>query len=156
MHRASQKFQQGQAAVYTVIQNLIDSQEALVEIGEKLADPNLKRFFLNESLIRAEFRGELEAILNLEGVNDLRETITADGTVHRAWAGFGFRFAGSDHTLLATGEQGEEEVEEAYELALETHLRLPVRQILTAQAVHIQDVHEYIKAAMGRSNEHAA
>ena len=42
MHRASQKFQQGQAAVYTVIQSLIDSQEALVEIGEKLADPNLK------------------------------------------------------------------------------------------------------------------
>jgi uncharacterized protein (TIGR02284 family) len=156
MQVASEKLQQGQAAIYTVIQNLIDSQEALVEVGEKLADPDLKRFLLNESLVRAEFRGELEAILNFEGVGDLRETGTTAGTVHRAWAGFRFRFNGDDHTLLAAAEQGEEEAEEAYELALEAHLRLPIRQVLTVQAVHIQAVHEYIKAALGRCHEHAA
>jgi uncharacterized protein (TIGR02284 family) len=156
VQRASQEFQQAQSAIYTVIQNLIDSQEALVEIGEKLQDQSLKRFFLAESLKRAEFRGELEAMLNLHGVSELRETGTTAGTVHRVWAGFKFRFTGGDHTLLVTADQGEDEAEEVYELALETHLSLPIRQILTAQAVHIQSAHQCIKSALGRTAENAA
>ena len=153
MSRPSQELQQAESAIYTVIQSLIDSQEALVEIGEKLQDKSLKHFFLSESLKRAEFRGELEAILNQEGVSKLRESGTTAGTVHRAWISLKSRFDGGDHTLLASAEQGEDAAVEAYGSAMNTRLPLPIRQVLSTQASHIHESHDFVKAARDRMGE---
>ena len=62
-----------EGALRTIIETLIDNQEGFWKIGEALEDETLKRYFLDESLKRAEFRGELENILHQEGVKDIQE-----------------------------------------------------------------------------------
>jgi uncharacterized protein (TIGR02284 family) len=152
MHQSSIQSDQSGSAIYTVIESLIDSQEALVEIGEKLADQDLKRFFLAESLKRAEFRGELELMLNREGVGNLRHSSAAPGSVQRALADLRLKLrdAGAD-TLLATAEKGEDAAREAYGNAINTHLPTSVRQLLTSQASHIEETYDFVKAARRRA-----
>jgi uncharacterized protein (TIGR02284 family) len=147
---------QAEAAIYSVIQHLIDSQEALVEVGEKLQNLTLRRFFFVESLKRAEFRGELDAILNQEGVSDMRDGGTTVGSVRRALAGLKAKLRAGDHTLLATAAEAEDEAEEAYIKAMVTSLPLPVREVLTAQAAQIHHSYEYVKSALLRTRAAAA
>ena len=47
-----------------VIEVLQDGQKGFAEIGEHLKDEQLKKYFLAESLKRANFRGELENVLH--------------------------------------------------------------------------------------------
>jgi hypothetical protein len=55
----------------SVINILEDGQKGMAEIGEHLKDEHLKRYFLAESLKRANFRGELESELHRHGVRDV-------------------------------------------------------------------------------------
>jgi uncharacterized protein (TIGR02284 family) len=145
------------SAIYSVIQSLIDSQEALVEIGEKLADMDLKRFFLAESLKRAEFRGELESVLNQEGVSALRQSHVIEPepayrSEHRAVAGLRSRLRDAgDDTLLATAEEGEDVAKQAYDHAMSAYLPGPVREVLASQASHIQQSQNFVRAARVRA-----
>jgi uncharacterized protein (TIGR02284 family) len=150
-HFSNQSDQSG-SAIYAVIQSLIDSQEALVEIGEKLEDQDLKRFFLTESLKRAEFRGELESVLNQEGVGNLRTSMAEPGSVQRALADLRFKqHDAGKQRLLATAEQGEDAAREAYTNAINTFLPVSVRQLLAEQASHIAESHDFLKAAIDRA-----
>jgi uncharacterized protein (TIGR02284 family) len=147
-------------AICSVIQSLIESQEALVEIGEKLANVDLKRFFLAESLKRAEFRGELESILNQEDVSGVREGhsaaeslyLSALGSVFRSVAGLRSRLRDAgDHTLLETAEQGEDAARDVYDYAMNANLPEPVREVLASQAEHIQESRDFVKAALAKA-----
>ena len=133
--------------VRSVIQSLIDGQEGFKEIGEKLEDPTLKKYFAAESLKRASFRGELETVLHTHGVHDTKEHGTAGGAMKRTWAEVKSKLGGGDHTLLETAESGEDAAKKAYKDALEKDLPLPVKQLMTTQYVHIQESHDYVKAA---------
>jgi uncharacterized protein (TIGR02284 family) len=147
MPQPSKELEQAESAMQSVIDALIDSQEAFQQIGSELKDETLKRYFMAESLKRAEFRGEIESVLHREGVRDIKEAGTTAGTVHRAWADLKSRLGGGDHTLLATAEQGEDAARDAYDKAMDTYLPLPVRQLLTSQAAHVQSSHDFVKAA---------
>jgi hypothetical protein len=137
MQVSSNQLERVESAVYSVVQSLIGSQEALVEIGEKLHDANLKRFFLTESLKRAEFLGELESVLNQEGVSDIRESDTAARTVNYTCAGLR-KMRADDHTLLATAVQCERVAAEIYDAAMDTFMPEPLRRVLASQATHIR------------------
>jgi uncharacterized protein (TIGR02284 family) len=150
MSQPSHELQIAESAMQSVLDYLVDSQEAFMQIGEKLKDEMLKRYFLSESLKRAEFRGEIEAALHSEGVHDIKESGTAAGTVHRVWAGLKAKLGGGDRTLLVTAEEGEDETAAAYDRAMDTYLPLPVRQLLTTQAAHIKLSHDYVRAACNR------
>jgi uncharacterized protein (TIGR02284 family) len=131
-----------------VITSLIDSQEGFKDIGEKLKDETLKRYFLSESLKRASFKGELEDVLIKEGVHDAyKETGSVSGALHRTWGDLKAKLGGNDHTLLETAEQGEDVAKKAYADALKHDLPLPVHQLLSTQAAHVQTSHDYVKAA---------
>ena len=130
-----------------VIETLVDGQEGFQKIGDDLKDETLKKYFMAESLQRAQFRGDLESVLHHEGVHDVHESGTASGAVQRAWAGLKAALGGGDHTLLATAEEGEDEAQQAYEDALKTDLPLPVRQLLVTQAAHVATSHDFVKAA---------
>jgi uncharacterized protein (TIGR02284 family) len=140
-----------ESTLRSVIESLIDGQEGFQKIGEELKDPTLKRYFLEESLKRAEFRGNLETVLHQEGVHDVKESGTVSGSIHRTWGALKVKMGGGDHTLLETAEQGEDAAKKAYKDALEKQLPLPVRQLLTTQFAHIQASHDYVKAARDRS-----
>ncbi|SDF63239.1 PA2169 family four-helix-bundle protein [Terriglobus roseus] len=131
-----------------VIERLIDGQEGFKEIGENLHDETLKRYFLAESLKRASFKGELEDVLIKSGVSDaFKETGSVSGAIHRTWGDLKAKMGGGDHTLLETAEQGEDAAKKAYADALKHDLPLPVHQLLSTQAAHVQTSHDYVKAA---------
>ncbi len=147
MQNSASDLKDTQYAVQNVIDNLIDSRDALQQIGDKLHDEVVKRFFLAESLRRAEFRGELETILHREGVRDIHEEGTIAGTVHRIWARLKSTLGGGDRSLLSTAEAIENGVYEAYDKALRCNLPLNTRQVLRAQAAHVKLSHDYVCAA---------
>jgi uncharacterized protein (TIGR02284 family) len=138
--------QEMERVLLDVIQALQDSQKGFATIGEHLSDDRLKRFFLAESLKRANFRAELENELHHAGMADVSETGTVSGALHRAWAELKSRLGGGDHALLETAEQGEDEAKKAYQDALAKELPLPVRQLLTEQQAHVLAAHDFVKA----------
>jgi uncharacterized protein (TIGR02284 family) len=134
-----------------VIESLIDGQEGFQKIGEELKDPSLKHRFLQESLTRASFRGDLEEVLHQEGVHDIKEKGSVSGTLHRTWGEFKHKLGGGDHGLLETAENGEDAAKKAYADALNTELPLPIREMLATQSAHIQASHDFVKAARDSS-----
>jgi len=152
MSLPSKEVQQAETALESVIDRLIDSQQAFQHIARELEDESLKGYFLAESLRRAEFRGEIESVLHLEGVHDIKEGGTTAGKVHRAWADIKSRLGGGDSSLLSAAEEGDDETVEAYEKAMDSFLPLPIRQLLTSQSAHIQSSRDHVKAARDRGS----
>ncbi len=128
-----------------VIQILHDGQKGFAEMAHEMKDERLKLFFLEESQVRANFRGSLESELHHMGVHDVIESGTAAGTVHRIWSDLKMKLGGDDHTLLETAEQGEDEAREVYTDALEQELPLPIKEMLVTQMEHILQSHDAVK-----------
>ncbi|MES2392435.1 MAG: PA2169 family four-helix-bundle protein [Acidobacteriota bacterium] len=128
-----------------VIKTLQDGQKGFADIGEHLKNETVKRYFLAESLKRANFRAELESELHRAGMADISESGSTAGALHRAWGDLKANLGGGDHSLLATAEQGEDHAREVYEDALEQELPLPLRQLLTTQQAHIVNSHDYVR-----------
>ena len=112
-------------ALRSVIQSLIDGQEGFQKIGEHLKDETLRRYFAAESLKRAQFRGDIEEVLHLEGVHDVKESGTFGGAVNRTWGDLKAHLGAGDHALLETSEAGEDSAKKAYEKVLEKNCRCP-------------------------------
>ena len=129
----------------SVIEALIDSQKCFKKTGEEMEEPTLKLNFLNESLQRAEFRGDIESILHQEGEHDIKErgTITAD--LQRGWGSLRAALGGGDQALVDTADLSEHTTIQVYANATHDDLPYPVRQILDAQVAHIQLFHNYLK-----------
>jgi uncharacterized protein (TIGR02284 family) len=145
MATAEEKKEELESVLKSVINVLEDGQKGMAEIGEHLQDEMLKRYFLAESLKRANFRGELENELHRHGVADVHESGTAAGAFYRAWADLKAKLGGGDHTLLETAEQGEDDAKQAYKDALNQDLPFPIRQLLTEQQNHILTSHDFIR-----------
>lgn len=129
----------------SVINTLEDSHKGFTDIGEHLHDPQLKSFFLAESLKRESFKGDLETELHHAGVHDVKETGTAVGALHRFWGDLKAKLVSGDHELLATAEQGEDVAKKAYKDALEQPLPLPIKELLTTQQAHIITSHNFVR-----------
>jgi len=132
--------------VKSVINILQDGQKGYADLGDYLKDETLKHYFLAESLKRANFRAELENELHRHGVKDVHEEGTTAGTLHRTWGDLKAKVLGvSDHEILNTAEQGEDEAKKVYKDALEQELPLPLRQLLAEQQAHVLTSHDYVK-----------
>lgn len=138
------------SAVKCVIEILIDSQEGLATVGERLQNQALPRYFFAESLQRGKFIEQLETALRERGVREFRQKGSTAAILHRTWARVKSRFIGGDHTLLVTAAQGEYAVNEVYRQVLETYLPTSIREILTAQKAHIEIVHAFVKTERDR------
>ena len=147
MATAEGKNDELQSALKSVIQVLEDGQKGMAELGEHLKDESLKRYFLAESLKRANFRGELENVLHRHGVADVHVSGTMTGALYRAWAGLKASLGGGDRTLLETAEGAENEAKQAYQDTLRQDLPLPIRQLLTEQQTLILTSIDFIREA---------
>jgi len=141
----STRNQETEKVLLEVIKILNDGQKGFADIGEHLKDDTLKRYFLAESLKRANFRAELENELHRAGIADVKEGGTASGTVHRIWGDLKAKLGAGDHSLLETAEQGEDVAKKAYKDALEKELPLPIRQLLSEQQAHVNNSHDYVR-----------
>jgi uncharacterized protein (TIGR02284 family) len=145
MPSADEKNHELENALKAVINVLEDSQKGMAELGEHVKDDALKRFFLAESLKRANFRGELENELHRHGVRDVREGGTMTGALYRAWASLKAKLGGGDQTLLESAEEAEEETRDAYKDALNEDLPVPLRQLLTEQQTEILSARDFMR-----------
>src|ERR1700742_4713164 len=135
-----------------LIEILRDGHQGFIELEKNLKDPEGRKLFREETLMRANFAAELENELHRFGVKDVNAPrSTTAGKVHRAWGELRSRLGGGDHALLVTAEQGEDEASDAYEeLLSKEEFPLPLREMLLRQQRHIQEVHETVKALRDR------
>jgi uncharacterized protein (TIGR02284 family) len=147
MSNQSSTIHEAEETLQPVIKALIDGQKSFQKFGEEFKDETLKQFFLEESLHRARFRGDLETVLHQDGIHDVKESGTTAGAARRTWGNLKVKLGGGDHALLVTAEQAEDAAKAAYKEALEKDLPFPVRQLLSTQAAHIQACHDFVKAA---------
>ena len=140
------KLNETKRVLTSLINTLQDSQKGFADIGEHLKDEQLKRYFLAESLKRANFRAELENELHRLGEHDVKESGTTAGAIHRVWGDLKAKIGGGDHTLLETAEQGEDQAKKAYADALEQDLPMPIREMLSEQQAHVLTSHDYVKS----------
>lgn len=145
MDSAGRKNREFETTLRSLIRVLEDSQRGMAEIGERLRDQTLRRYFLMESLRRANFRAELENVLHRHGVADVQETGSAKGALYRAWAGLKTALGAGDEAMLATAERAEEEARDAYRDAMNAELPVPVRQMVVEQRTHILIAHDYLR-----------
>ena len=145
MSNVSDSLKETEKVIEGVIDLLADSQKGFAHLGESLKDDQLKRYFLAESLKRASFRGELESELHRDGVKDVKDEGTVTGTIHRFWGDLKAKIGVSDHELLATAEQGEDQAKKIYADALSQELPAPVRELLSTQQKHIISSHDYVR-----------
>lgn len=141
----STKNREMESVLLDLIKTLEDSQKGFADIGEHLKDFNLKRYFLAESLKRANFRAELENELHRAGMADVKESGTVSGALHRTWGDIKAKLGAGDHGILETAEQGEDEAVKAYDKALKHDLPLPIRQLLSEQQAEVLTSHDYVK-----------
>jgi uncharacterized protein (TIGR02284 family) len=147
----STKNKEMETVLLDLISTLEDSQKGFADIGDHLKDLSLKRFFLAESLKRANFRAELENELHRAGMADVKEGGTVSGAIHRTWGDVKAKLGGGDHGLLETAEQGEDEAKKAYAKALEHDLPLPIRELLVDQQEQVLTSHDFVKASRDAS-----
>ncbi len=135
----------------SVIVSLIDDQKGFQQLGENLKNSMVRRYFLVESLKRAQFRGEIESMLHQEGMPDLSESGSVSGAILRAWSGLQAAMHQGDHALLATALHAEDEVVHAYRDALDNEIPLPVRQVLSTQAARIENSLDCLRTMVASS-----
>ncbi len=134
----------------TVVKKLVevlhDSRKGFEDIGQKIQDPQIRSFFVQEGQTRQKFANELESALSGNDAPGADEGTVA-GTVHRVWGDLKAKLGGNDHTLLETAEQGEDTAKRAYKVALEdTDLSPRLRSLIERQQSHILSSHDTVKS----------
>ena len=135
-----------EVALHELIQNLRDEQEGFRELAHRLNSDRAKRFFLEETQVRAEYAAELENELHRMGVHDVTVSTSRREKAKVWWAEMKSALAEGDHSLLLAAEEGEDTTRKTYVAALRMELPLPLREILDRQYAHIQRSHDDVKA----------
>ena len=146
MSNPSATLQVLEATLQSLIECLIDGQKGFQKMAEQLNNPTLIHYFNEESLLLAEFRGDLETVLHHEGVHDIDESGTTSGSLHRVWGDLKASLGGGDKSLLHTAKQDGDTAIKVYAEALTKELPFPVRQLLSTQFAHIQLFNEYLSS----------
>ena len=108
--------------VISILNELIeacrDGQEGFREAAEYAENPDLKMFFRQESLERAQFVGDLQQQVQALG-GDPEKSGSTGGAVHRAWMTIKGTLTGKDDkSILNEVERGEDSAVDAYEKSL--------------------------------------
>src|SRR6266404_6934983 len=135
--------------VRDILQDLIetnrDGQNGYREAAEHVKDPEIRSFFMEQSLERARFAGELEDLLREFGESNPDRSGSVAGTLHRKWIDAKSALGGGDHTVLESVEQGEDSAKKAYEKALNASLPANVLEVVRRQAESVRAAHDQVK-----------
>jgi uncharacterized protein (TIGR02284 family) len=133
----------------SVIEQLIetckDGQKGYQDAASHAKRLDLKTYFNEQSLERAQFAGELQGELPRLGEPDKKVKGSAGGAMRRAWIDTKVDLGGSDHTILESLEAGEDSAKEAYQKAMKSALPGNVVEIVRRQAESVQKTHDKIK-----------
>jgi uncharacterized protein (TIGR02284 family) len=137
-----------------ILQELIeanrDAQKGYQDAAEHVKDAEIRSFFLEQSLERARFAGELEDAIRDFGESNPDRSGSVAGALHRAWVDTKVALGGGDHTILESVEQGEDSAKKAYEKALSASLPANVLEIVRRQAESVRAAHDHVKTLRDR------
>src|SRR2546430_9170370 len=130
-----------------LIETLKDGQQGFREASEAVKDTQLKSLFLEYSLERAKFAGELQNEAITLGEHDPEDSSSTAGAMHRAWINLKSAITrGDDHAILAECERGEDSAVNEYKKAMEDNLSSPLREIVSRQYSEVKSAHDRIKS----------
>jgi uncharacterized protein (TIGR02284 family) len=123
-----------------------DAQENFREAAEKITEPDIRAFFHEKSLERANFAGEIENELHRLGEKDVDQSGSLGGSVHRGFTALKSAVGGGEQALLDEAERGEDVSKQAYEKAINSkHLTQEVMAIVYRQYQAIVPSHDRVK-----------
>jgi uncharacterized protein (TIGR02284 family) len=132
-----------------ILNNLIetckDGQNGFREAAENIKNPSVREFFNQQSLLRAQFAGELEAEVRRLGEHDVNTTGSTLAAMHRAWIDLKSSLGGGDEAIISAAETGEDSAKKAYEEAISKKLPGDVMQIVQRQAESVREAHDYVR-----------
>jgi uncharacterized protein (TIGR02284 family) len=129
-----------------------DAQQNFRESAEKITEPDIRAFFHEKSLERANFAGELENELHRLGEKDVDQSGSLAGSVHRGFTAMKSALGGGEQALLEETERGEDASKQAYEKAINSKLLTQeVLAIVYRQYRAIVASHDRVKQFRDRS-----
>ena len=129
-------------AVNSLIETVLDSAEGYKDAAQEAANPSLKHMFEERALRRRQMTADLKA-----QVRDLGGEPADDGTIlaaaHRVFLNLKHRMTGSDESVVAEVEAGEDYLKGKFEDALEDDdLPTPQREAVSAAYAAIKFDHD--------------
>jgi len=132
-----------------VIEVLEDGKLGFADAADKLADSDradLAPTFRKFSEQRATFAGELERLAAAYG-DDIDESGSVKGTLHRGWMAVKDALSGSDPDgVLDAAEQGEDHAVGVYNDALAEDISPELGEVLRRQLGSVEAAHDQVKA----------
>lgn len=122
-----------------------DGQKGFQDAAEKMEAPATKTFCLEQSLSRASFVGELQALVHVLG-EEPENTGTVTGALRRGWLDLKAALGGGDHAILEVVESSEDQALGQYRKALKETLPADVRDTIDRQNQSISQAHVKVKA----------
>lgn len=122
-----------------------DGEKGYQKAAEHAKSPDLKNLFTQVSSERARFAEQLDAEVRRLGESASKAGDTA-GALHRGWLDVKELHAGSDHTVLAWLEQGDDYAKGKYENAVNSGLPENLSSIVRQQMEAILRTHDRIKS----------
>src|SRR5439155_26406482 len=128
-----------------------DGEEGLGAAAEAAQNAELRGLFLTYAQQRGDFRAELEEeIRRLGGTPSTRGSIT--GSLHRGWMSVRSAVGGgSDDSVVAEAERGEDAAKRAYQAALDRELPPPIRAIEERQSARIREAQDRVRSLRERA-----
>ncbi len=134
------------SVVEDLIETCKDGQKGYQDAASHAKRSDLKTYFNQQSLERASFAGELEAILIQLGKPDKKVSGSVSASLHRAWIDTKVSLGAGDHSILESVEAGEDNAKDAYQKALTKDLPENIAQIVRRQAASVQRAHDKVKS----------
>ena len=122
-----------------------DGQAGYRDAAEHIQDSELKGYFNEQSIERAQFAGQLESEVQRLGQLEPQDRGSAGAALHRAWIDFKSSLGASDQSILASVEQGEDVARGTYENVLTKQLPDHIAQVIRNQAQSILAAHDHVK-----------
>lgn len=122
-----------------------DDQKGFQEAAEKIEATEIKTYYLEQSLSRAQFVGELQSQVHSLG-SEPEDKGTVSGALHRGWMNLKTALGGGDHAILAATESVEDHAISTYRKAMSESLPADVRDIVERQFESVRQSHNKVKA----------
>ena len=134
------------SALNNLIETSRDGQNGFKEAAENVQSPELKTFFNQVVLERAQFVGELQQEVQRLGGDPEKAGSTA-AAIHRVWMDIKGSLTGrDDQSILNECERGEDSAVDAYKDALkDENLPSNLRSVVERQFRSVQEVHDRVK-----------
>lgn len=134
----------------SVLEDLIetcrDGQQGFLQAAEHAKAPELREFFNQQSLQRASFAGELEAVVQQLGKPDPDRKGSVAGAMHRGWFTVKEKLGGGDESILNSVEAGEDTAKKSYEDAIKEPLPADVLSTVRRQFESVLASHDRARA----------